>query len=212
MDLETLQELGNQSYVSGTASGVAPGMGIVEVRVGGGEWKGAADLKGDWSEWRVKLDPHVESGNSTIYARLMVSEDSISPVDARRIILLDGDASDVMSGDMMEFGFSVFLFPFLCAVALIAFIAFRERWDNKIFRSEKSQISLLRPIDGLRAANPMLYAGYLKSANDAWKDGESLSENQFRRYVSLSILYTAQGLPQGFTYVCLLYTSDAADE
>ncbi len=201
MDLETLQELGNQSYVSGTASGVAPGMGIVEVRVGGGEWKGAADLKGDWSEWRVKLDPHVESGNSTIYARLMVSEDSISPVDARRIILLDGDASDVMSGDMMEFGFSVFLFPFLCAVALIAFIAFRERWDNKIFRSEKSQISLLRPIDGLRAANPMLYAGYLKSANDAWKDGESLSENQFRRYVSLSILYTAQGLPQGFTYV-----------
>ena len=40
MDLETLQEIGNQSYVSGTASGVAPGMGIVEVRVGGGEWKG----------------------------------------------------------------------------------------------------------------------------------------------------------------------------
>ena len=113
MNLETLQEIGNQSYVSGTASGGAPGMGIVEVRVGGGVWKGAADLKGDWSEWRVKLDPHTESGNSTIYARLVVSEDSISPVDARRIILVDGDASEIMSGDMMRFGLSVFLLPFL---------------------------------------------------------------------------------------------------
>ena len=55
MNLDTLQEIGNQSYVSGTASGVAPGMGIVEVRVGGGLER-AADIKGDWSEWRVKLD------------------------------------------------------------------------------------------------------------------------------------------------------------
>ena len=143
MNLETLQEIGNQSYVSGTASGVAPGMGIVEVRVGGGEWKGAADLKGDWSEWRVKLDPHIESGNSTIYARLVVSEDSISPVDARRIILVDGDASEIMSGDMMQFGLFVFLLPFLCAVALIVFIAFRERWDRKIDLSTRGQICQL---------------------------------------------------------------------
>ena len=200
MNLETLQEIRNQSYVSGTASGVAPGMGIVEVRVGGGEWRGAADLKGDWSQWRVKLDSHAESGNSTIYARLVVSEDSISPVDARRVILVDGEASDAMSGDMMQFGLSVFLFPFLCAVALISFIALRERWDRKINFSEYKP-STSGIIDSLRIANPMLYPDYAKSAIGAWKDGESLSENQFRRYVSLSILYTAQGLPQGFTYV-----------
>ena len=99
----------------------------------------ATDLEGDWSEWRVKLGPHIESGNSTIYARLVVSEDSISPVDARRIILVDSDASEIMSGDMMQFGLSVFLLPFLCAVALIAFIAFRERWDRKIDLSNKGQ-------------------------------------------------------------------------
>ena len=46
MNLETLQEIGNQSYVSGTASGVAPGMGIVEVRVGGGVWKGSYRSQG----------------------------------------------------------------------------------------------------------------------------------------------------------------------
>jgi MFS family permease len=204
MNLETLQEIGNQSYVSGTASGVAPGMGIVEVRVGGGEWKGAADLMGDWSEWRVKLDPHVESGNSTIYARLVISEDSISPVDARRIILVDDDASDIMSGDSLKFGISVFLFPFLCAVALIAFISFRERWDRKIDFSERSEglsSRYSRVMKLLRGVDPRLYPGYAKSARNSWQDGKSLTENQFRRYVSLSILYTAQGLPQGFTYV-----------
>ena len=201
MNLETLQEIGNQSYVSGTASGVAPGMGIVEVRVGGGDWKGAADIKGDWSEWRVKLDPHLESGNSTIYARLVVSEDSISPVDARRVILVDGDASDAMSGDFMQFGLSVFLFPFLCAVALISFVALRERWDKKIDLSTKSSDSTSKFRKTLEAVNPLHYPGYLGSAVESWKGGESLTENQFRRYVSLSILYTAQGLPQGFTYV-----------
>ena len=201
MNLETLQEIGNQSYVSGTASGVAPGMGIVEVRVGGGVWKGAADLKGDWSEWRVKLDPHTESGNSTIYARLVVSEDSISPVDARRIILVDGDASEIMSGDMMRFGLSVFLLPFLCAVALIAFIAFRERWDKKINFSNKESDLPSKLMSSIGVMNPVRYSGYVKSSIEAWKDGKSLTENQFRRYVSLSILYTAQGLPQGFTYV-----------
>ena len=201
MNLETLQEIGNQSYVSGTASGVAPGMGIVEVRVGGGDWKGAADIKGDWSEWRVKLDPHLESGNSTIYARLVVSEDSISPVDARRVILVDGESSDAMSGDFMQFGLSVFLFPFLCAVVLISFVAFRERWDKKIDLSTKSSDSSSKFVKTLEAVNPIHYPGYLGSAVESWKEGESLTENQFRRYVSLSILYTAQGLPQGFTYV-----------
>ena len=44
MDLATLQEIGNESYIAGTSSGGAPGMGVVEVKVGGGEWKGAADL------------------------------------------------------------------------------------------------------------------------------------------------------------------------
>ena len=36
---------------------------------------------GDWATWRVKLDPHLESGNSTVYARLKVSDDSIHQVD-----------------------------------------------------------------------------------------------------------------------------------
>ncbi|MED6345972.1 MAG: S8 family serine peptidase, partial [Candidatus Thermoplasmatota archaeon] len=44
MDLSTLQEIGNQSYVTGTSNGAAPGTGLVEVKVGGGVWSGAADL------------------------------------------------------------------------------------------------------------------------------------------------------------------------
>ena len=142
--------------------------------MGGGDWKGAADIKGDWSEWRVKLDPHLESGNSTIYARLVVSEDSISPVDARRVILVDGDASDAMSGDFMQFGLSVFLFPFLCAVALISFVALRERWDKKIDLSTKSSDSTSKFRKTLEAVNPLHYPGYLGSAVESWKGGSHL--------------------------------------
>ena len=115
--------------------------------------------------------------------------------------MVDGEASDGMSGDFMQFGLSVFLFPFLCAVALISFVAFRERWDKKIDLSTKSSDSSSKFVKTLEAVNPIHYPGYLGSAVESWKEGKSLTENQFRRYVSLSILYTAQGLPQGFTYV-----------
>lgn len=206
MDVETLQQIGNESYISGTASGVAPGLGIVEVRVGGGEWKGAADLSGDWSNWRVKLDPHIESGNSTIYARLVVSDDSISPVDSRRVILVDADASETMSGDMMQFGLSVFLLPFLGAVALIGVVSIRERWITKLRRKDTIIENNNRGFATIAnkfgsVVDPRLIPERLNSARDSWNNGDSLSENQFRRYISLSILYTAQGLPQGFTYV-----------
>ena len=207
MDVETLQQIGNESYISGTASGVPPGTGIVEVRVGGGEWKGAADLSGDWSNWRVKLDPHVESGNSTIYARLVFSADSISPVDSRRVILIDEQSSGVLGGDLTTLSSMVFIVPFTLVSTLLVFVVIRERWDRK-FKRENFQFQGLG--SHLNRVDPRLIPGYLSSSREAWSDGKSLVENQFRRYVSLSILYTAQGLPAGFTgvvYPAYLYVS-----
>lgn len=206
MDVETLQQIGNESYISGTASGVAPGMGLVEVRVGGGTWKGAADLSGDWSLWRVKLDPHDSSGNSTIYARLVVTEDSISPIDSRRVVLVDGVVSSSSSGGLTELSSSVFWFPFLVAIGIIGTVSVRERWITKIRGEEGTIMTENRGIYTITskvgsALDPRLIPGRWNSARDSWVDGESLADNQFRRYVSLSILYTAQGLPQGFTYV-----------
>jgi len=206
MDVETLQQIGNESYISGTASGVAPGMGLVEVRVGGGTWKGAADLSGDWSLWRGKLDPHDSSGNSTIYARLVVTEDSISPIDSRRVVLVDGVVSSSSSGGLTELSSSVFWFPFLVAIGIIGTVSVRERWITKIRGEEGAIMTENRGIYTITskvgsALDPRLIPGRWNSARDSWVDGESLADNQFRRYVSLSILYTAQGLPQGFTYV-----------
>ncbi len=220
MDVETLQQIGNESYISGTASGVAPGMGLVEVRVGGGTWKGAADLSGDWSQWRVKLDPHDQSGNSTIYARLLVSEDSISPIDSRRVILVDGVVSGGPSGDLKSIPSTVFWIPFVASIAIIGIVSIRERWITKI-RGEDG--GLIAPEDmgpGIvykvgSALDPRLIPGRINSAMESWKDGETLVENQFRRYVSLSILYTAQGLPAGFamvTFVAFLVANGAAPE
>ncbi len=211
MDVETLQQIGNESYISGTASGVPPGTGVVEVRVGGGEWKGAADLSGDWSNWRVKLDPHVESGNSTIYARLVFSDDSISPIDSRRVILIDGQSSGALDGDLTTLSSMVFIVPFTLVSTLLVFVVIRERWDRKFKREgDEAIFSLSTLSNNFAALSPVLWPEKIKSARDSWNDGASLVENQFRRYVSLSILYTAQGLPSGFTgvvYPAYLYVS-----
>ena len=221
MDVETLQQIGNESYISGTASGVAPGMGLVEVRVGGGTWKGAADLTGDWSKWRVKLDPHDKSGNSTIYARLLVSEDSISPIDSRRVILVDGVVSGGPLGDLKNIPSTVFWIPFLVSIAIIGIVSVKERWITKIRGEDGGRIvpedigiyTITSKI--FSVVDPRLIRGRLNSAIESWKDGETLIENQFRRYVSLSILYTAQGLPAGFasvTFVAFLVANGASPE
>ncbi len=133
MNVATLQEVGNGSYIEGTSSGSAPGIGLVQVKVGGGDWKGAADLStsGDWSTWRVKLEPHLQSGNSTLYARLVISEDSISPIDARRVILVDGEPSSGTAEDLTSIGSYVFFIPFALVMSLLSYIMITERWDRK---------------------------------------------------------------------------------
>ena len=206
MDIITLQEIGNESYIAGTSSGGALGLGLVEVKVGGGEWKGAADLSknGDWATWRVKLDPHLESGNSTIYARLRVTDDSISPIDARRVVLIDEMAIAGVAEGLTSFGSYVFFVPFVLVLALLGYIMTTERWDRKFYLglSNKAEDS-----DGfdIRRYNLRKIPGALRSVRQSWvEDGESLAENKVRRYVSLSILYVAQGLPSGFAGVAFV--------
>jgi len=122
MNIDTLQEIGNESRISGTSSGGAPGVGFVQIKVGGGDWQEATDISstGDWSSWNVKLQPHIESGNSTMYSRLVISEDRMSPVDARRVILIDGqnDFSGTTS-EGLPFGVYGFLLPLLSMIALL---------------------------------------------------------------------------------------------
>ena len=217
MDIITLQEIGNESYIAGTSSGGALGLGLVEVKVGGGEWKGAADLSnnGDWATWRVKLDPHLESGNSTIYARLRVTDDSISPIDARRVVLIDEMAIAGAAEGLTSFGSYVFFVPFVLVLALLGYIMTTERWDRKFYLglSNKAEDS-----DGfdIRRYNLRKIPGALRSVRQSWvEDGESLAENKVRRYVSLSILYVAQGLPSGFAnvaFVAFLVTNGIAVE
>ena len=240
MDLETLQEVGNESYISGTSSGGAPGLGVVEVKVGGGEWKGAADLSknGDWATWRVKLEPHTESGNSTIYARLAISEDSISPIDARRVVLIDGQSASGALGDLTSMGSWVFFVPFAFALALLGFIMITERWDRKFLtamRKPKPDLSSI-PVgealqDGVRTSssgNPIrsFFVGFIIGGIMAFiqtlgafvrglRNGEALTENKASRTIALCILYVAQGLPSGFAnvaFVAFLVTNGIAVE
>ncbi len=217
MDIITLQEIGNESYIAGTASGGALGLGLVEVKVGGGEWKGAADLSknGDWATWRVKLDPHLESGNSTIYARLRVTDDSISPIDARRVILIDGQSASGVAEGLTSFGSYVFFVPFVMVLAFLGYIMVTERWDRK-FQHARSVKSDDGASFDISRYDPRKIPRALGRLKQAWvEDGESLAENKVRRYVSLSILYVAQGLPSGFAnvaFVAFLVTNGIAIE
>jgi subtilisin family serine protease/MFS family permease len=215
MDIETMDEIGNESYISGIASGVIPGSGLVEVRVGGGEWKDAADLSksGDWSTWKVKLDPHLQSGNTTIYARLVFSEDSISPVDARRVILVDEVVAGGISGDLIRMNSLVFFIPFILVLGVLGNTVRRERWNipwtavDVFSDRDGGEIGLfytIRKLPSSVIAALIAVVSFPKFAIPAWRNGSSLIDNQFRRYTSLSILYFAQGIPAGFTSVTFL--------
>jgi len=199
-------------------------LGVVEVKVGGGDWKGAADLSknGDWATWRVKLDPHLESGNSTIYARLKVSDDSISPIDARRVILIDGQSASGVAEGLTSFGSYVFFVPFAFVLALLGYIMVTERWDEK-FRANYSRSYV--PIEDLviapisRSARFRTFVKHipstLRNSRDSWREGGALTESKMRRYVSLCVLYVAQGLPSGFAnvaFVAFLVTNGIAVE
>jgi subtilisin family serine protease/MFS family permease len=210
MNLETLQTINNESYVSGVSSGAVPGQeGEVQVRVGSGDWKGAADIGGnsDWSEWRVKLLPHEKSGNSTIYARLIISDDRVSPVDAKRVLLVDQVASNMgEEGDLISIGSQIFFIPFLIALGILAYAAVNERWIDKL---EKTHEKTKKERFNLNKYNPRRLPKIMRNIVKEWNNGASLNENQFRRLVSLCVLYLAQGLPAGFTYVAFVaYLSD----
>ena len=133
MDIETLEHIGNESTISGISSGGSPDLGFVQIKVGGGDWQQATDLStnGDWSSWDLKLEPHIQSGNSTMYSRLVISDDQMSPVDARRVILIDGqtDSSEETSGKM-TFGFYALI------ISLFAIITFLG-WTKYIIRNKE---------------------------------------------------------------------------
>ena len=149
MDIETMQGIGNESYVHGQSSGASLGQSAtrVEIRVGGGDWKEAEDNSplGDWSAWSIRLDPHDESGNSTIYARLLVDEEHISPVDARRVILLDqpatsgGGSGGSSSSNILIIGVGLML------TLLVGFVIFnRERLFEEWFEGKSLTDNRLR--------------------------------------------------------------------
>ena len=135
MDIKNLQHVGNESSISGISSGGSSGVGFVQIKVGGGEWQQATDLSssGDWSTWNLKLKPHIESGNSTMYSRLVISDEQMSPVDARRVILIDGqtDSSDDIS-TQMSFGFYALM---ISCFAIVTFLG----WTTYMTRMKKME-------------------------------------------------------------------------
>ncbi len=202
MEVLTLQEIGNESYVTGTSNGAAPGTGIVEVKVGGGGWSGAADLSkdGDWSSWSIKLDPHEKAGNSTIYARLVVSEDSISPVDARRVVLVDAQSSGPSSSmGLANFGPIVFFVPFLIAIVLVFFTGRREDWSLTPVPSQEGQ-SPENDDYSVIGEKPPWTERFSRGLAELGKGG-AITENPIKRVLTLCLLYFAQGLPYGFASV-----------
>jgi len=137
MDLKTLQQVGNESSISGITSGGASEVGYVQIKVGAGDWQQATDLSsnGDWSNWNLKLKPHIESGNSMVYSRLVISDEQMSPVDARRVILIDGqaDSSEDISGEM-TFGLYTIMISLFGITTFLFWTTYMTR--NKVINDE----------------------------------------------------------------------------
>ena len=115
-------------------------VGFIEVKVGGGEWQVASDTSssGDWSSWNVELQPHVESGNSTIYSRLVITEDQMSPVDARRVILIDGQIDTTSGVEKQSILLSsLILILFISAIAFLGFTGYKKGWVPTNFSYNK---------------------------------------------------------------------------
>ena len=202
MEVSTLEEIGNESYVTGSSSGAAPGTGLVEVKVGGAAWSGAADLSkdGDWSSWSIKLDPHEKAGNSTIYARLVVSEDSISPVDARRVVLVDTQSSGLSSSsDLTNLGPIAFFIPFVIAIVLVSYTGRREEWSlspEPSSKEETDEDATKSETDEILSWSERFSGGIAELGK-----GGAITENPVKRVLTLCLLYFAQGLPYGFASV-----------
>ena len=152
MDVATKGEVLNESQIQGSSSGAGIGSSgpdsqtRVEVRVGGGEWKEAVDDSplGDWSLWSIILEPHVESGNSTIYARLVVDDEHISPIDARRVILLDMPAVAV-EADVSDASKILVIAVALMFALMLGYMLFhRERLTEEWYDGESLTDNRLR--------------------------------------------------------------------
>ena len=198
MDIHSMGEVLNQSYISGTASGAASGQGEVQVRVGVSQWKAAEDTSplGDWAQWEIKLDPHNESGNSTIYARLIVDDDHISPVDARRVILLDllapVEATDSSSSKILIGGLSLIL------LVLLAYVLYnREQLVEELFDGQSLTENRLRRMVSLCV---LYFAQGLPWGFVTVAFASYLSDNGFTPQ-EIGILFATVALPWTFKWI-----------
>ena len=142
----------------------------------------------------------IRDRNSTVYSRLVINEDRMSPVDARRVILIDGQiGSGSGAGGQTTIGAYVFLIPFLATVALLGFTALREDWANTTPVKKKDDEND-RIDDEASSLNKNPLDPFRTFVAEMGRGG-ALTENKSWRLFTLCILYFAQGLPWGFASV-----------
>ena len=131
---------------------------------------------------------------------MAVSDDSISPVDARRVILVDTQFSGSSSSSgLTNLGPIAFFVPFLLAIALVLFVGRREEWlqtaTSQIDENHEDSASSVEPEETLTWSERMS-----RNVSELGKGG-AITENPIKRVLTLCLLYFAQGLPQGFASV-----------
>jgi len=95
--VEVRSEVYNLSWQKGSADdgGLDVTTGV-QVRIGASDWVLAEDTSsgGDWSSWKVQMTPEngAVPGNQTLWARLVVDDETMSAVDTVSIVLLDEKA------------------------------------------------------------------------------------------------------------------------
>lgn len=87
----------NGTWLTGSAdaAGLEAATGV-QIRIGAFDWVLAEDTSssGDWSSWKVQmtLENGAEAGNKTLWARLVIDDETMSLVDTVSVMLLDEKA------------------------------------------------------------------------------------------------------------------------
>ena len=114
------------------------------------------------------------------------------------------------NSEVVALSSTVFFIPFFLVIALLISVMIRENW-SAVFLPEKGKQDHIESLTFYTRISDTLQTRIydpitrlpenMRNAKSEWDEGSNLSDSRIRRYVSLSILYTAQGLPWGFTSV-----------
>ena len=141
--VEVKPRIYNGSWIRGVSDSSGQSVSIgVEVRFGVDSWSLADDLSdnSDWSEWQIQVPEQTKKGNQTLYARLVVNSEQMSPMASASVVLLNEyDTDDIGSISSLSDSTILLLTVLLLALTVGVGIPVWKRYQKLVNSSTENQ-------------------------------------------------------------------------